>query len=164
MMISTGVQEPFRLAMRRMAATVSIVTTRWDGTAYGMTATSVSAVSMTPPTLLVAINQQASLHDPLISAGIYWVNLLKDEHDVECSAFSGKVRGSERFRHGHWEDLHGVPRLVDAQANILCEVVKTVPFATHTIVLGSVCEALTAEDINPLIYIDGQARPGLLTA
>ncbi len=158
------VQQLFRLAMRRMAATASIVTTRWNGTDHGMTATSVTAISMSPPSLMVAINQGASIHDPLIKAGVFCVNLLCDDHDTELSAFSGKVKGPERFRHGHWSDQHNIPRLVDAQANIFCRIVQTMPFATHTIVIGTVIEALARENVNPLIYLDGKACTSIESA
>jgi flavin reductase len=154
---TSDVQQLFRLAMRRMAATASIVTTRWNGTNHGMTATSVTAISMSPPSLMVAINQGASIHDPLIMARVFCVNLLCDDHDTELSAFSGKLKGPERFRQGHWSDQHDIPRLVDAQANIFCRIVQTMPFATHTIVIATVIEALARESVNPLIYLDGKA-------
>ena len=152
------VQQPFRLAMRRMAATVCIVTTRSDGVAYGMTATSVTALSMDPPSLMVAINKAASIHEPLLKVGAFWINLLRDDHDNECSVFSGKVKGSERFQSGAWLDQHDIPRLVDAQANIYCRIAKTIPFATHTIVIGSVVEAVSGEEVTPLIFLNGKAR------
>ena len=152
------VQQPFRLAMRRMAATVCIVTTRSAGVAYGMTATSVTALSMDPPSLMVAINQGASIHDPVLKSEAFWINVLRDDHDHECSVFSGKVKGAERFQSGAWRDQHDIPRLVDAQANIFCRIAKTIPFATHTIVIGSVIEAVSGEEVNPLIFLDGRAR------
>jgi flavin reductase (DIM6/NTAB) family NADH-FMN oxidoreductase RutF len=152
------VQQPFRLAMRRMAATVCIVTTRDAGIAYGMTATSVTALSMDPPSLMVAINQAASIHEPLLKVGAFWINLLRDDHDNECAVFSGKVKGPDRFQSGAWLDRHDIPRLLDAQANIYCRIAKTIPFATHTIVIGSVAEAVSGEEVNPLIFLNGKAR------
>ena len=142
--------------MRRMAATVSIITTRWNGIAYGMTATSVTALSMSPPSLMIAINQEASMHDTLMKAGAFWVNLLCEAYNTELSVFIGRLKGPERFRYGQWCDQRDIPRLVDAQANILCRIVKTVPFATHTIVAGTVIEALARENVNPLIDLDGK--------
>jgi len=139
-----------------MAATASIITTRHGSTNYGMTATSVTALSMSPPSLIVAINQSASIHEPLLKASAFWVNLLSDEHDTELSVFSGKLKGPERFQHGKWLDRHDIPCLADAQASIYCEVAKTIPFATHTIFIGNVVEAQARESVNPLIYLDGK--------
>jgi flavin reductase (DIM6/NTAB) family NADH-FMN oxidoreductase RutF len=95
--------ETFRLAMRRIAATVSILMTRMDDQTYGMIATAVSPVSMAPPALLVSISQSASIHEPLKRIGAFWVNLLADDYDKQCFAFSGKLAGPDRVRFGSWK-------------------------------------------------------------
>jgi flavin reductase len=148
--------DAFRLAMRRMAATVSILTTRMDEQPYGMTATAVSPVSMAPPALLVSINQSASIHEPLKRIGAFWVNLLGDDHDKHCFAFSGKLAGADRFRCGSWQEERGMPLLADAQANIFCEVDLQIPFATHTIFIARMIEARISDAVRPLIYLDGR--------
>ena len=43
----------FKLAMRRLAATVTIVTAGREGRRFGMTATAVTSVTAAPPTLLI---------------------------------------------------------------------------------------------------------------
>ena len=49
----------FRAAMRRVASTVTVVTTGGPFSRHGMTATAVTSVSADPPSLLVCINQGA---------------------------------------------------------------------------------------------------------
>jgi flavin reductase len=157
---SANAADSFRLAMRRMAATVSIITTEFEGVPYGMTATAVSAVSVSPPSLLIAVNQSASIHNPLRQAGAFWLNLLSADHGEHCSAFSGRLQGAERFTCGEWRRERGMPLLTDAQAGLLCEVDKEIPYATHTIFIAQVIETRVGGPLNPLVYFDGRHQNG----
>jgi flavin reductase (DIM6/NTAB) family NADH-FMN oxidoreductase RutF len=142
--------------MRRLAATVTVITTG-DGTArHGMTATAVTSVSSDPATLLVCVNQSAAMHAHLGLGGRFCVNLLRSVHADVSRAFSGRLVGDERFTVGEWAvDALGVPYLVDAQANLFCDVKLAVPYATHTIFIGEVYGVLLHDQIAPLIYQDG---------
>ena len=66
----------FRQAMRRVAATVNVVTICVDGQLMGMTATAMSCVSMDPPSLLVCINQALTMHAPMEDVSHFAVNVL----------------------------------------------------------------------------------------
>ena len=84
-----GLSTGFRAAMRRIAATVTIVTAD-DGERYhGMTATAVTSLSMEPPSLLVCINKKAFLHDILLRAGNFCINVLHQDQAELSAAFSG---------------------------------------------------------------------------
>src|SRR3954462_7103791 len=83
------VKAAFRNAMRRLAATVTIVTTADGGRWHGMTATAVTSVSADPPALLVCVTQSASLQEPLMASGRFGVNLLRACHADLCGIFSG---------------------------------------------------------------------------
>ena len=52
----------FRDAMRRLAATVTIISARGEGRRHGITATAVTSVSRDPPSLLVCVTGSGSLH------------------------------------------------------------------------------------------------------
>jgi flavin reductase len=154
----TATSETFRLAMRRMAATVSIVTTEFEGVPHGMTATAVCAVSAAPPALLIAINQSASIHGAIARRKAFWVNLLGEGHSEHCSVFSGKLKGADRFGCGEWRREQGMPLLIDAQANLLCEIGTIVPYATHTIFIAQVIDVRVDSLLNPLIFFDGRPQ------
>jgi flavin reductase (DIM6/NTAB) family NADH-FMN oxidoreductase RutF len=154
---SPEIKAAFRNAMRRLAATVTIITTT-DGTQpHGMTATAVTSVSTDPPTLLVCVNQTASMHDPLHGSGRFCVNLLRSAQTELCGVFSGQRDGAERFNFGEWmTDESGVPYLADAQASLLCTVDLKIPYATHTIFIGRVDQVRIFDEVQPLIYQDGR--------
>lgn len=147
----------FRDAMRRLAGGVALVTTFHNGSRHGMTATSVTSLTMTPPSLLACVNRSASLHEPIRQGGLYCVNLLR-AHQAELGArFASKPEGEGRFGFGDWTtDANGLPALRDGLASISCRVAATADFGTHTVFMGHVQEVRLSGAVDPLIYVDGQ--------
>lgn len=147
----------FRDAMRRMAATVNVVTVTADGKPMGMTATAVSSLAADPPSLLVCVNQSASMHNSLALASHFRVNVLhRDQIDVSRT-FSDSALRDVRFERGGWvRDGEEPPYLPEAQASLLCERSQLIAFATHSIVIGVVCDIRVRDDIDPLVYLDGK--------
>ena len=62
-----SVQDNFRLAMRRYVYSVSIMSNKdVSGNLNAITVSSVTSISMEPPSLLVCINKNSRIHDSLI--------------------------------------------------------------------------------------------------
>lgn len=155
-MADLDVPQAFKSAMRRLAATVTILSTGNADIRHGMTATAVTSVSTDPATLLVCVNQKAAMHAHLGVGSRMCVNLLRSVHADVSRAFSGQMTGDERFTVGEWStDEAKVPFLLDAQANLFCDIKVAVPYATHTIFIGEVYGVRLHEEISPLIYQDG---------
>jgi flavin reductase len=151
------VSQPFRDAMRRFATTVSIITCAHAGSRYGMSATAVTSLSADPPSLLVCVNKSAATHRVLSRGGRFCVNVLRSVHAGLSRAFSGKLKGEDRFALGKWGQTEdGLPFLDDAQANLFCEIVRVVDYETHTIFIARVYSAKTRENVDPLLYQDGK--------
>jgi flavin reductase (DIM6/NTAB) family NADH-FMN oxidoreductase RutF len=147
----------FKGAMRRLAATVTIVTGGQPGHHGGFAATAVCSVSADPPALLVCVNRSASLHASLTMGSLFCVNLLHGAHTELSQVFGGKVVPEERFKFGDWDhDADNIPYLLDAQANVFCAVDALMPYGTHTIVVGKVRHVRLHGEIAPLIYSDGR--------
>ena len=153
-------QQDFKSAMRRLAATVCIIATNDEDGWHGMTATSVTSVSMDPPSILVCVNTTTSLHKVLHSGKRFCVNLLRASQESYAGTFSSsKIRGADRFADHAWksnEEQGGLPYLADAQANLFCDIDHMVPYGTHTIFIGRVNEIRIGELVSPLLYADGQ--------
>ena len=152
------VTSDFKKAMRRLASTVTIISTAdANGNRYGMTATAVTSLAMDPPSLVICVNHSATIHSPLIGRQRFCVNVLTTEHEDLVSAFSGGLKGDARFEVGVWQNEElGMPYLEDAQCNLFCDVDSVVSFATHSIVIGRVSAVRVEEGIKPLIYTDGK--------
>jgi flavin reductase len=147
----------FREAMRRFATTVSIITCAHGGSRFGMSATAVTSLSADPPSVLVCVNKSATTHRVLSCGGRFCVNVLRSVHSGLSQAFSGKLKGEDRFRLGDWGQTEdGLPFLADAQANLFCEIVRVVDYETHTIFIARVYFARAQEGVDPLLYQDGK--------
>lgn len=146
----------FRDAMRRVAATVNVISICVDGQPMGITATAASVVSMDPPSLLVCVNQAASVHPSIENVEHFGVNVLhRDQADV-ATIFADRTLEAERFIRGWDNDCVRPPRLRGAQASILCRRIDHHRFGTHSIFIGVVEEVVSRPEIDPLIYLDGK--------
>ena len=150
--------EAFRAAMRGFAATVSIIScSDSDGRLHGMSATAVTPVCIDPPTILVCINNASATHRALRASDRFCVNVLRSVHAELSRVFSGKLRGDERFRLGHWDrDADGLIFLKGAQANLFCRLDRSLDYETHTLFFGRVYAVRTARAVDPLLYQDGR--------
>ena len=151
----------FKGAMRALASAVSIVSTAHDQRSFGMTATAVASLSMTPPSLLICVNQAASLHGPLLASGVFCVNILHAWQSALAQIF-GSRQVEDRFAHGAWRhDDRAMPYLADAQANIFCGVDDLHRYGSHSVVIGKVYRVDVRGPVHPLLYQDGRYTVGL---
>jgi flavin reductase len=146
----------FKEGMRRLSASVSLITVADLAGRNGMTGTAVCSVSVEPPILLVGVNRSASVHDQIVVGRRFGVNILRPRHRALADRFSSGASGEARFGIGRWiEGALGVPVLEDALVSFACEVVRTVAIGTHKIFFGRVVDARVG-DGSPLVYGGGQ--------
>ena len=146
----------FKEAMRRVAATVNVISICVDGRPMGITATAVSVVSMDPPSLLVCVNQAASVHPKIENVLHFNVNVLHRDQAEVATIFADRKLEAQRFIRGWDNDCLTPPRLRNAQASILCRRIDHHRFGTHSIFIGVVEEAAAREEVDPLVYLDGR--------
>jgi flavin reductase (DIM6/NTAB) family NADH-FMN oxidoreductase RutF len=139
-------QDSFRQAMRYLASGVSILAAGGPGDRAAITATSVTSLSVEPPTLLICISRNSSLAPILQRHGHFSANFLSasQQHLAERFAGRGGVNGGERFDAGDWISLvSGAPVLANALASIDCDVEEIIDRHTHSIVIGRVLAVRT---------------------
>ncbi len=145
----------FRAAMRKLAATVTLVTTRHDGRAHGMPATAVTSLSASPPSLLVCINRSASMHGPTSRSRHFCVNMLTQEQAWLCTEFGSRA-GGDRFGVGEWRSgMHDLPYVARSAAAIFCTVEQKLDYGTHTIFIGRIDAIEMGSAADPLVYQAG---------
>jgi flavin reductase (DIM6/NTAB) family NADH-FMN oxidoreductase RutF len=149
----------FRGAMRHLAGGVSVITVGRGNDITGMTVTSVSSLSVDPPTLIVSINRESSSWPLLKRYGFFGVNILTaDQLDI-AERFTGKggLKGAARFAGAQWMTrASGVPLLDGALAAIDCEVEDIVERHSHAIVIGRVLDIQTSGHTAALAYWQGR--------
>lgn len=148
----------FKAGMRRLACGVWAVTTVGaNGERHGMLATSVTAASADPSSLLVCINRSASCHDLIHMSGAFCVNLLSEKDEQMARAFSSSEARHTRFASGDWRTLAtGAPVLANALASFDCRVQNDVAVGSHTVYIAEVLSVeLCGDPQAPLLYLDG---------
>jgi flavin reductase (DIM6/NTAB) family NADH-FMN oxidoreductase RutF len=149
----------FRGAMRHLAGGVSVITAGRGRDISGMTVTSVSSLSVDPPTLIVSINRESSSWPLLRRYGFFGVNILTADQVDVAERFAGKdgLKGAARFAGAQWVSrVSGVPLLTGALAAIDCEVEHVVERHSHAIVIGRVLEMQLSSRTAALAYWQGQ--------
>jgi flavin reductase (DIM6/NTAB) family NADH-FMN oxidoreductase RutF len=149
----------FRAAMRQLTGGVSVLTVGRGKDITGMTVTSVSSLSVEPPTLLVSVNRSASSWPVLKRERHFGVNILNADQIDIAERFSGKngLKGADRFAGAEWITLaSGVPLLRGALAAIDCEVEDIVERHSHAIVIGRVSDMQVSPRTAALAYWHGQ--------
>ncbi|WJF90867.1 flavin reductase family protein [Paraburkholderia bonniea] len=158
-MILDSQQEAFRQAMRRLAATVTVVATGSAPQRSGLTATAVCSLTVDPPQVLACLNASSATCAAIREAGTFSVNLLPSHRQglAECFAGVGNLHGDQRFARGDWTDeTPGSPILHDAVAAMACELRSAWQVDTHFIMIGAVQKLWLASEALPLVYRNGQ--------
>jgi flavin reductase (DIM6/NTAB) family NADH-FMN oxidoreductase RutF len=151
--------DDFRGAMRHLVGAVSVITAGRGNDITGMTVTSVSSLSLEPPTLIVSINRVSSTWPVLRRFGVFGVNVLTSDQIDVAERFSGKngLKGRERFAGGKWIARGpGAPLLVGAAAAIDCEVEDVIERHSHAIVIGRVRDLTLSKRESALAYWHGR--------
>lgn len=148
----------FKSVMRNVAGAVSIVTASHGGARAGLTATSLTALSAEPPTVIVCVNRTASAWPTIERAGHFAINVLAARHQSIADRFAGRggFKGDERFGEGDWTRLvTGAPVLEGALAILDCETEEAIERHSHTILIGRVKAIREAETEGALLYWRG---------
>jgi flavin reductase (DIM6/NTAB) family NADH-FMN oxidoreductase RutF len=151
----------FRLACGQFATGVTVVTAeRAPGRVHGMTANSVTSVSLEPLLLLICVDQRAHLLPMVTKQGRFGVNVLKESQVAISRYFAQTEENLEtetklgiRYR---WTPT-GVPLLEDALVHIACNVAASYVAGDHTIFIGEV-ETTEVFDGEPLLFFRGAYR------
>ena len=144
-------------ALRRLATTVCVISSRHEGERFLMAATAVEAMSMDPPSMLVCVNRSASIHAPLAAGADFAINVLSADQEDISRLCGGGAKGDDRFACGDWRDgPGGLPLLGGAQANVVCKQDGRFAYGTHTIVIGRVQSVTVGDIVDPLLYVDGR--------
>ena len=152
------IEQQFRSVMRRLAGGVSIITAGEGDGITGMTVTSLTSLSATPPRLMVSINRQASSFPLIARHRLFGVNILGSDQHVAASRFSnGQLKGKQRFEGLDWfPGSSGVPLLSHSLAMIECEVEEIIERHSHGIIVGSLLSFELAPRLSGLVYWNGQ--------
>ena len=134
----------FREAMARVSAPVTVITTWVDGAPSGTTVSAFASLSIAPPMVVFALDNRGGMIDRLRAAGRIGVNI-RGGDQAETAHRSPRRDLPDRFAGLAWQEDHGLPRFDGVAAWLRCEHLTFEPGGDHTLVLGTVTEASSAD-------------------
>ena len=149
------VNKEFLQAMRGITSTVTVVSAKNGENKQAMTATSVASLSLDPPSMLVCINHEASIHEVMKEGLGFCINILSLGQENLANLCSVKEKEEQRFLEGNWSELENIPYNSDSQSNLFCNCVQVIQHKTHTIYVGEVTRVINKNTFDPLLYKDG---------
>ena len=121
-----SIQDNFRLAMRRYVYSVSILSNKdSDGNSNAITVSSVTSISMDPPSLLVCINKNSRIHNSLTVGSKFCINLLNKE---DCSL----VIGSKYLQDSNVKYRPVQRRIISKVLTIICKIIFDSQISDYT--------------------------------
>lgn len=153
--------EQLKQAMRTWITGVAIVTGHHAGVSHGMTANSFNSLALSPPTVLVALQQGTRTLHLVRDTGAFGVTILSVNQQALASRFAGQM-GEDQPRFEGVETftlVSGVPFIKGGLAFLDCTVVQTFDVGKTTVMIGEVL-ALHKDHDNgfPLLYYNRQWR------
>ena len=151
----------FRLVCGQFATGVTVITAeRAPGRVHGMTANSITSVSLDPLLMLICVDQRAKLLPMLKEKKRFGVSILKEDQQAISRYFAQTEENLEleaqlgiRYQ---WTES-GIPLLANALVHIACNVVASYVAGDHTIFIGEV-ESAEVFDGEPLLYFRSAYR------
>lgn len=143
----------FRQVVGHLATGVTVVTTSDGNVDSGMTASSVTSLSMDPPMMLACVNNAVPTAEAIKRNGRFAINILREGQEELAYQFASP--SPDKFRNvAVHRNTGDIPLLSDALAQIECRVGETIVGGTHTVFLG-VVNAAAAGTGQPLTYFRG---------
>lgn len=145
------VQQAFPDAMAAVASPVAVVTAMDGRRPHGTTVSAFASLSLTPPMVLVSLDNRSQLLTIIRRTGRLGLNILSTHQAGLAAAFARS--GPDKFDGITWSHSEELPRLPDSAAWIAADVDTYVGAGDHTVLLA---HAVTVESVegsaSPLTY------------
>jgi 3-hydroxy-9,10-secoandrosta-1,3,5(10)-triene-9,17-dione monooxygenase reductase component len=155
--VSEDIQLSLKQTMRVYPQGVTVVTAQGRDAPRGLTVSSFTSVSLTPPLVLFCVAKSSSHHDFFLKADSYAVNFLADDQKTISDRFAGRTTVRDRFEGvKHTKGATGSPIISGVRAAIECRSWQAYDAGDHSILVGEVVAASTFPQKRPLIYYSQQ--------
>lgn len=148
----------FRSALGVFASGVTVITSRGDEHAYGMTANAFSSLSLDPPLVLVCVISGTTGAETIESNRSFAVNILAAHQEPISRYFSwrDRPRGAEAFDEiPHRASTTGCPILEGVAGYLDCRLAAAHEAGDHVIYVGEVLALGYDADVEPLLFHGG---------
>lgn len=151
--MSEDLQSRMKQAMRVYPQGVTVVTTQAPDGPKGLTVSSFTSVSLSPPLVLFCIAKSSALHDLFRKAEHYAVNFLADDQKSVSDRFAGRTTAEDRFEGVKFmKGAGGSPMISGARAVVECRAWRAYDGGDHSILVGEVVAVGAVASRRPLVY------------
>jgi flavin reductase (DIM6/NTAB) family NADH-FMN oxidoreductase RutF len=154
----TADRASFIAAMRRVANSVTVVTTDGLLGRHGATVSAFSSVSADPPAMLICLRAASRIASLVTGNGQFCINVLNHDDHAVAEIFAGRSEVADMDR------FSGVPLaaashtrgpvLATAVCAFSCRLDNVTTFGSHLVIVGAV-EAVCSREAMPLAYLNG---------
>lgn len=159
--------DKYKDALSTFASGVTVVTSHFENSNYGMTVSSFTSVSLDPALVLVCLKQGSSTNDIVCKSKVFGVNILSSGQETISNRFANsQIQQNERFDSVDFK-LSGsnVPLIGGCLANLECRLFEVKQAGDHDIFIGEVEVVSIFVDsagMQPLLYQNRQYGHGIL--
>lgn len=143
----------YRRVLSHLPTGVTVITAQGRNGPIGMTANSVTSVSLDPPLILFCPAKSSTTWPGIRAAGNWCVNILAGHHEELTRRFA--LKGADRFVAVPHSPRSGGPGLDEAVAWIDCGLQDEHDAGDHTIVVAEVLGLEAISNLDPLIFFRG---------
>jgi len=146
----------FRNVWSKFPTGVSIITTLDENKSYhGMTAASVTSVSLNPLLILVVVGTERKSHKFIKLSGVFCINFLTKYQKNIANYFSHSQSNYNdkdlNLEKDIFSEIEGVPIIKKSLASMRCEVFDDIAAGDHTIFIGKVHDIISSDN-EPLVW------------
>ncbi|MGA9510440.1 MAG: flavin reductase family protein [Candidatus Sulfotelmatobacter sp.] len=142
----------FRKAMGSFATGITIITVEVDDKVHGMTANAFASVSLTPPLVLVCVDQSARTHGHLHARKRFGLNVLAEDQRAISEYYARPLEEQVDEPVASFDrTAHGTPVLYGALTYLECRLQTAQDAGDHTIFIAEVEEVVVRQG-KPLLY------------
>lgn len=144
----------FKAVMGQWPSGVTVITTVDAQGPGGMTASSFSSVSLTPPLVSICVARHLAMHTRIEQAGVFAVNILSKDSVEDGRRFAGMLPGvTDKFQGVDYATaVTGAPLLANTLGWVDCKLWARYDGGDHTIFVGEVLDADIDKTAAPLLY------------
>lgn len=144
----------FRRVLGRLPTGVTVVTAHGPGGPTGMSANSLTSVSLDPPLILLCPAKTSTTWPMIRSAGRFCVNVMASHQETLCRQFARM--NVDRFDGVAFHHRESGPALDEAIAWLDASVDAEHDAGDHTIVVARVRALQARSDGSPLVFFAGR--------
>jgi flavin reductase (NADH) len=139
--------DELREALACWTSGVAVLAVRDDGDVVAMTISSFSSLSLRPPLVMLAVDEQAAVLPSLEDVGRFTVSILAQDQRRLALSYADRFPFDQVIS---GEDAD--PTVPGALASLVCTVGAMHPGGDHRIVVGQVERVMLGADAPPLVY------------